>query len=151
MSHARQQIRELVAATLADLPTTADRVYVGKRRPFSGRHDPALVIYTTPATSGGQETSQRQNLGGRLARTMMLTIQGHVKSAHLVDDVLDDIAVEVEAAMAADPKFGGKIKDSYLHSTVSAVDAAGDEYDGAIRLVYLVNYSTLETTPSVLA
>jgi hypothetical protein len=141
----------MVKARLLDLPTTGDRVYVGKRRPFQGKHDPAITIYTTPATSGGQEATERANLGGRLRRMMMLTIQGHVKSPRLVDDTLDDIAAEVEAAIASDPKFGGQITDCYLHSTVTAVDIAGDEYDGGIRLMFMVLYSTMEGVPTAFA
>lgn len=151
MSHVRQQIRDAVVARLTGLKTTAKNVMVGRTRPLPLDYDPTLLVYTTPAQSGGQEAAKPLSLSfpRSIQRTMSLSIWGRVQQADLPDDLLDVIAAEVETAMASDPTFGGLVKDSVLAGTVSQVDANGDRHEGGIRLVYSVIYITRENAPTV--
>jgi len=154
VAHVRQQIREAVATKLTGLTTTGSRVLVGRTRPLGAGYSPTLLVYTTPAASGGQESVQRASLDGLLERRMMLSVVGHVQEPSPCDDTLDDIAVEVETALAQaleDGDFLGLVKDLVLQSTINQVDAEGDRHVGAIRLVFSVLYYTLENSPQTAA
>lgn len=153
MSHVRQQIRDAVVERLTGLNTTAKNVMVGRTRPLPLDYDPTLLIYTTPAQSGGQETAGPISLSypRTVRRTMSLSIWGRVQQADPPDDLLDTIAAEIETAMAADSTFGGLVKDSALAGTVSQVDANGDRHEGGIRLTYAITYVTRENAPTVAA
>lgn len=149
MSHVRQQIREKVVQVLTGLTTTGSRVYVGRTRPLEAGHEPTLLIYTTPAQAGGQESAQTINMDypRTLRRQMTLAIEGRVQENEPCDDLLDDIAAEVETAMS-DPRLGKLVKDCIYQSTVSQVDASGTRHEGAIRITYLVTYFTKEAAPA---
>ena len=149
MPHVRTQIRDAVAALLATTATAGDNVLVGRTRPLGVEHPPTLMVYSTPAVSGGQENASVMGLSTprRLSRVMMLSVVGHVQEATPCDDTLDQLAAEVEEALGGDIKLGGLVKDFVLASTVSQVDAVGDRHVGAIRLVFSVTYHTKENAP----
>lgn len=153
VDHVRQQIRNAVVVKLTGLTTTAERVIVGRTRPLPRDYMPTLLVYTTPAESGGQESARPMTLAfpRRLERTMSLSVMGRVQQAEPPDDLLDQIAMEVEVALSADHSLGNLTKDVALVSTVSQVDANGDRHEGAIRLVYSILYHTIENAPGVAA
>ncbi len=152
-AHVRQQIRDAIVAKLTGLTTTEDRCIVGRTRPLAQGYQPTLLVYTTPAASGGQETVRDLSMGEPrlLQRTMMVSVVGHINADHPPDDELDTVAAEVETALGGDSKLGGLVKDIILQSTVSQVDAAATRHEGAIRLVYNVYYFTRENAPTVSA
>lgn len=153
MAHARQQIRDHVAAGLAGLPTTGDRVLVGRTRPLPAGHAPTLLIYMR------SETAERAVRGAppKLERACTLYIDGRVSMAGVPDDVLDDIAAEVEAGVAAmieHPSalfFGGLAQNVQLRSTELIAEADGDKHIGGVRLEYLVTYRTVEGAATAVA
>lgn len=151
MPHIRQQIREAVAAGLAALPTTSDRVFIGRTRPLKKGHAPSLLIYTRT------ETSSRAVRGvpPTLERVCTLHLEGRVETAEPPDDLLDQIAVEIEAGMAAlvnhaTGKFvNGLAFNIQMQSTETLVEAQGESHIGGIRIEYLVKYHAAEGAPSV--
>lgn len=151
--HVRKQIRDAVVLKVTNLATTQDRVLVGRTRPLARDFAPTLLVYTTPAESGGQERAQPISMSypRRIERTMRLTLMGRVQQGEPPDDVLDQIASEVEVALGGDPKLGGLVKDSALIATMSSIDAAGDRHDGSIRIDYSILYHTIENAPDVAA
>jgi hypothetical protein len=155
MAHARQQIRDYVKAALTGLTTTADRVYTGRARPLAADALPTLLIYTP-------DENVRRAVHGRppgLERPMTLHIEGRVSVAMNVssDDLLDDIAAEVETAIAAKIDyaaavfFEGKAQNVELLRVEQVAKAEGEKDQGGIRLTYSVTYCTVEGAPSVLA
>src|SRR5215470_16309804 len=125
--HTRKLIRDAVAALVTGLPTTANRVFIGRTRPLGAGHLPTLLIYTT------EEQSDRPMQGnpGGLGRDLLLAIEGRTSTATPPDDLLDAIAFEVE----------GQLRDTTLLRTTVDVTSDGERHTGAIRLEYHIRYS----------
>jgi hypothetical protein len=146
MTHVRQQIRDYVAAGLTGLVTTEDRVYVGRTRPLPQGHKPSLLIYTRTERSGRAV----RGAPPKLERACTLHIEGRVVTGGPPDDLLDTIALEIEAGVAAmidysqAKFFGDLVQNVQLNGTEAISDAEGEKHTGGIRLEYLVTYSTVE-------
>lgn len=98
MSRPNKQIRASVVALLAGLPGIVT-VAASRTAPFDDNELPALNVVNrggtaTPVTLTGDGPSDRQITVG---------IDIHVKASNTVDDLLDDIAGAVEAALYAAP------------------------------------------------
>jgi hypothetical protein len=148
--HMRTQIRNYVVPGVTGLPTTGANVFVGRTRPLPNDHPPALLIYTRT------ETSVRA-VAGRpplLERPCTLHIEGRVLTASPPDDLLDQIAAEVEAAVAAlidynaGIFFGGLVQNVELTGTESFAKAEGEKHVGGVALQYRVTYRTAEGLPT---
>lgn len=149
-SHMRRQIRNYVEAGLGALPTTGNRVFVGRTRPLAEGHDPTLLIYMR------SETASR-SVHGRpplLARVCTLYVEGRVSIAEVPDDLLDTIAGEIETGMSAmvdyqtSRFFGGLILGLELVATEILAEADGKNHIGGVRLEYRVTYRTAEGAPT---
>src|SRR5215470_12026067 len=129
--HTRKLIRDAVAALVTGLPTTANRVFIGRTRPLGAGHLPTLLIYTT------EEQSDRPMEGnpGGLGRDLLLAIEGRTSTAMPPDDLLDAIAFEVEGQLR-DTNLDGLVFDTTLLRTTVDVIADGERHTGAIRLEY---------------
>lgn len=152
MAHARQQIRDYVATGLTGLPTTGANVFIGRTRPLPANHEPALLIYTRT------ETSKRAVAGRppKLERITTLHVEGRVVSGGPPDDLLDQIAAEIEAGIAALIDygsaifFGGLVENVDMVSTETLVKADGDKHIGGVQLTYQVTYRTAEGAPTAI-
>lgn len=145
MPHVRTQIRDAAIAALTGLPTTQHRVYAGRTRPLPAHHEPALLVYTR------EEVSERDAAGRPpiLAREVTLVVEGRVHVAVAPDDMLDQIASEVESALAADPRLAGKALDTMLRRTAIEALADGERHVGSVRMEFVVQYRTTQTAPGV--
>jgi hypothetical protein len=145
--HIRKQIRDAVKARLTGLPTTGTRVEIGRTRPLEARHDPLVLIYTR------DENSQRDAMGRppKLMRDVQLFVDGRVVTKTPPDDLLDQIALEVEVALAADKRLGGLAMDVLLVRTQSDVQADGESHVGATRMEYRVRCRTPDNEPGTAA
>lgn len=106
---------------------------------------PAIGVYTLSETVNAElsaNTSPRE-----LTREPKVMIECAVRGTDAVpvDDAMDDIAEQVEAAMDADRYLGGNVAESTLESTEMAVER-NDPRAGFITLTYAVTY---RTTPAV--
>ncbi|MCA1381298.1 hypothetical protein [Bradyrhizobium sp. BRP23] len=147
--HVRKQIRDAVVARLTGLPSTGNRVYVGRTRPLGAAHKPTLLIYTR------SETASRTVKGvpPKLDRVMILDVEGRVSLADVPDDTLDQIAGEIEAAMwdlfdGRGTFINGLAMDIKPVSTELIAEAAGERHIGGVRVEYLVTYRTAEGAPT---
>lgn len=136
MTHARTEIREAIKARLTGLPTTADRVFVGRTRPLAEGHQPTLLIYTVNEQSGRAVEGNPASLG----RTLLVVVEGRVSEATPPDDLLDTIASEVEAKLR-DAEDALDVLDIMLTTTAIDVRSEGSRHIGEINLVYSVRYS----------
>ena len=149
-SHMRKQIRNYVAAGLGALPTTGDRVFVGRTRPLAEAHDPTLLIYMRSETSS-RSVRGRPPLQDRVCT---LHLEGRVSMAAAPDDLLDTIAGEIEVGVAAmvdyqtSVFFGGLILGLELVATEILAEADGKNHVGGVRLEYRVTYRTVEGAPT---
>ena len=143
MTHVRKQIRDAVAARVTGLSTTGSAVH--KARIYSVPV-PALLVYTP------DEPAQLDAKGKTpsVERFLELRIEGLAgTSDETFIDILDQIASEVEIAMASDLTFGGLVKRGVLTRTQTgfAEGGEGNKTLGAIILTYEMRYRTAENNP----
>lgn len=143
--HARAAIRGAIVTALGGLATTGSRVYHGRTRPLGESHEPTLLVYATVEKSDIHSMSDE---GAILLRELTLAVEGRVIMADVPDDVLDDIAAEVEVAMQADPSLGGLALEVTLISTRITTQSPGENQAGEVRLEYRVQYRTRESAPA---
>lgn len=144
--HVRRSIREAAVAILAaNVSAVEGRVYPSRVRGLQEHELPALIV-ATPAESvsygsGGPVRPRIQD------RSVTLYVDVVAEAAEDVDDVIDDIAESVEAAMASDATLGLGAKDLRLTGSQSTVVGDGPELRGVARLQYSVSVSTREGVP----
>lgn len=142
--HVRRQIREALQALLAGLPATGDRVMAGRSRPLPAAHDPTLLIYAR------DERSQIAS-GGSPAihdRELDLFVDGRVSVKLLPpDDLLDDIARDVEARIGDGQTLSGLVRELTLVRTAITSWAEGERQEGSVRMQFRALYSVAEGTP----
>lgn len=137
MPHQRQLIRQAVKAQLLGATAAEDRVYTNRMFPYTRAQLPALAVYTLEEEVEPFNTAPRE-----LKRTLQLAIEAAVEETEEVDDALDVLALQVEAAMDLDETLGGTASDSLLSSTQMEVIETGSRSAGVIRLEYTVTYYT---------
>ena len=144
MSHVRQQIRERIATNVTGLTTTASRVFQSRVYNQQSTELPGLLVYTT------SEQSERDTFisTNGLNRVVDVVVEGYAKAASNLDDSLDTISAEVEAALAADPTCNSLSKDLALASTELEYTGEGDQPTGMVRMTFNVVYRTTATAPS---
>ena len=141
MSHARQQIREAVAAALTGLATTSTRVYQSRMRPVGDAGLPCLLI-TTDQEEIETTLQSRQN------RSLTVTVRGMAKTTTTLDDTLDTIAKEVETAAQAAGTLSGKVPGGLVLRTIDIeIDDALDKPAGVVVMQYQAGYFTQAGAP----
>lgn len=150
MAHQRKLIRQAVVALLVGANTAAGaRVKATRFDPHKKSQLPAIAVYTTsePVDLGASENTAPREL----TRNVKVEIVGFVAhtDALPVDDAMDDIAEQIEAAMDEDRYLGGKAADSILESTeLEVVEGEGsDPIVGVVSLTYSVTYRTSPAAP----
>jgi hypothetical protein len=138
----RQQLRERAGTTVSGLATTGTRVYQGRVYPLAQAQLPCLLVYTnSEEVEHATLTPPRKQF-----RRLELVIEGKARGDNL-EDTLDTIAKEVEAALYADRTLNSLARDSVLKSSDIDLSSQGDQPHGSVRLTYEVFYQTAEGTP----
>lgn len=137
--HERRAIREAIRTQLTGETAAGARVFETRQAPLRTDELPAIAIYTEDESvdPASGSTAPRE-----LRRTVNIAIEAWARAAADVDDVLDELALEIETAMDSDLEFGGTAYHSVLLSTEVGLKLDGDRPMGAIRLVYAVTYHT---------
>lgn len=153
MPHARKQIRDAVVALVTDLATTGRNVFPSRVYSLADEELPSLSVFTGDA--GNDEVVTKVTLGSPGKRPLFkrdcpLLIEGHAKVSDDIDDVLDQIALEVEIAMSNPITIGARDVPAQLRSTAKELSGEGEDQIGVVRLLYTVTYVTAENTPDVL-
>jgi hypothetical protein len=140
MPHHRQLIRAAAVDMLTGQTDAGSRVYRTRSLPVRKIPLPAISVYTLEelVTPESVDTAPRE-----LTRELPLLIEGWVRAGENVDDAMDELAVQIEAAMHADPYLRDTAAESILDSTVMEVIEDGDREMGLIVLTYAVTYRTL--------
>ncbi|MBD8875433.1 hypothetical protein [Roseibium polysiphoniae] len=148
MTHVRQQVRDAVISSLADLPTTGGNCHSMRTYPRGEKADPALLVYIL------QERSETFGIGGPgrdLERQIAVTIEAQARGAGF-DDTLDQIAAEVETVMFANRKLGGLAIDTTLVETrLELATDRDDRRSGVLILTYQVSVDGPEGNPEVVS
>jgi hypothetical protein len=141
-NHLRQQIRAALEAALTGL-ATASTVYVGRTAPIDADNLPALVLMTS------EESAEREAKGDHQARTLTATIEGHAQQASGILDAFDQIAKEVEVAIATDAPLAALVKSMDLTGTEVEITGEAIQPAGLVRLTYQLVYHTQSAAPDV--
>ena len=145
--HPRKAIRHAVVALLKNVTGADERVYATRTDTLKKSGMPAISVYTLrdPVRPDSEDAAQRE-----LTRDLKLEIACWVShsDALSVDDAMDDICEQVEAAMEADRYLSGAAGDSVLEGTVMQVveeDGRSDPLIGIATLTYSVTYRSIFT------
>lgn len=139
--HERQAIRDEIVARLIAADTAAEgRVVKSRSSPLKLDQLPMISVYNEiePIREGSEKGSDG------LERLFEVTIVGwtHASSDSDVDDDLDDLALEIEAAIDADPTLDRNSSSAHLVNTQFGIDMKGERPMGAVSLTYLCRYFT---------
>lgn len=153
MAHARKQIRDAVVALVTDLETTGRNVFPSRVYSLADEELPSLSVFTGDA--GNDEVVTKVTLGNTTKKPLFhracpLIIEGHAKVSDDIDDVLDQIALEIEVAMSNPITIGERTVPAQLRSTAKELSGEGEDQIGVVRLLYVATYVTAENTPDVL-
>lgn len=147
--HPRAKIRHKIFDLLLNKTKAGDQVFRTRVQPIRKLKLPSISIYTSSESvdPDGLQSAPRENL-----RNISLTIEGWVKvdttyPDRSVDDQMDDLALEIEHIVLADPQLGGIASDLFLESTDTEVIEIGDRLMGLIILTFDVEYCTLASVP----
>lgn len=143
--HVRTQIRDYAVGLTDALTSTSTRCYGARPKTRPLHTLPAWIVYTN---AEGVDISSGTRGSRRLERTPDLVFEGYAAATGDVDKTLDTMSAEVEAALAADPAFGGLLKDLSLRSVEKEQDDEAEKPTWLIRMTWYCEYHTRETAPT---
>jgi len=145
LNHVRAQLRHAVRNRLGQLPTTDGRAYAS--RVYSYDIVPAIGIWTLL-----EEINEEYMLlaADRFSSQRMCTlvVEIRAKKSDKVDDELDQISAEVEAAMAEDETWGGLAVQTLYLGFESEMDSEAEQPAGVLRQSYRLVYNIDQTDPT---
>jgi hypothetical protein len=148
MSHVRQQIRDALVTTLTGLTTTGANVFASRpqTRMLPATSLPALMIYTV------EESSERASLPFQyqLQRTLTVAVEARAQATADLDDTLDTICAEVEAAINASESAhtcGGKCEGISLTATSIDFEDDAEQPIGRAVMTWVTDYFTAADAP----
>jgi hypothetical protein len=142
MAHARKQIRDAVRERLQIL-TSDYSIFVSRVYPLEEGKLPAILIYTKSEEVEYQNIKQPRTQG----RTLAVAIEIYVKANLNSDNVVDDIARQIEELIGADVTLGSLVKDIKLQKIEISITGAGDVPVCTALMTYEVMYRTSENAP----
>lgn len=142
MPHARETIRDAVITAVTGLATTGasvsgSRVYAFGALPF--------LNVTTLNDEVVEVTTE-----GDVTRDLTVVVEARVKLAADVDDQIDDISAEIEAAIHADRTLGGVVKDIMIQNTEIEINGEEEQLIGIVRMEFLTQYRVALTDPTTI-
>lgn len=145
MSHLRTQIRDAIATAVTGLATTGSRVHKSYANPFGDSDLPALLVKLE-----GREDHQGFDISTAIERDLTAVITGYAKSSGDVDAILNQIALEVETALAAAPTLAGKCSAAWVTGLEAGIDTSLEKPAGRIDITLRVKYFTTAGSPGTL-
>jgi hypothetical protein len=139
MAHPRALIRQAAVAQLIAASTAAgSRVEATREIPYRRSNEPAIGVYTPDeATDTDTRTAPRE-----LTRDLRLVIEAVIVGVGGVDDALDDLAGQIEAAIDADDTLSGTAAETKSPQTETEVMEESGKRVGLLRITYTATYYT---------
>ena len=134
--HQRKLIRHAITAALLGATDAKKRVFPTRKVNHLLAELPVIAVYTL------NDDSELGDEPRELDRKLEILIECMVESKENVDDLMDDLAEQVEAAMNIDYTFGCLCHRSNLISTDLDSIEDSDREIGIIEMTYLVEYRT---------
>lgn len=142
--HERAAIRKAVVSALvgrapAFATSARDRVTSSRQAPIREAELPTINVYVDGETVDDVTASDSPR---ELTRTVVLVVEGWAGATADLDDVLDDLALEIERAVDADPFLGDTAADSVLTNTEIGLKIDGSRPLGCVHLEFAITYRT---------
>ena len=147
----RKLIRKKVTEILKNKTDAKDKVFPNASVPPWEEELPVILVYAR-----SESISEYAHAPRELERDLDLAIEiiatGPEVNLELktpepgkktLEDILDDIAEQVECAMSIDETLGGTADGSILQNTELEFDSAGGQPIGSARLTYSIAYFTM--------
>lgn len=142
MPHGRKQIRDAAKAQLTGLTTTGARVFAGRVESLTVVECPGLNVRVSSETPRDDMLTMLED---DAPREVQIIVEGYVNAGG--EDALDQIALEIEAALEADPTIDGLVDQLTYEGTLLRRVPEG-EYDHAVvTLTYSAIYIVSRTVP----
>lgn len=144
--HARDQI----ATAFIDALSMIAGITTTKGQLFSV-YDSQLPLQTVYATEEEIEIDNNQGrLTGLQRRTARITVQCYLKAEDNLESGLDDMAVNIEETIFADPVLKNLVRCLDLVSTLKETSKEGETEVGIISLTFSCRYMTEDGQPQVI-
>lgn len=139
MAHERKLIRDAVVAALTGETVAGTRVKSTREAPATTDELPCITVYTLEEPVQEGKSAPRE-----LKRNLVVAVDGWVESVEQddTDDLMDDLALEIETAMDADVYISNTASDSWLTFTEMKISRSGERTIGVVHMEYLVEYRT---------
>jgi hypothetical protein len=140
MAHVRDQVRDAVLAAVTGLTTTKKSAFASRVHPVSDTELPCILVFTR------SESSVPITMGSprRIARELVVMVEGYVKATDGYDDKLDKISKEVEAALYNNPSLQSLIRDIFLSDTEIKLAGDSEKPVAVISMSFTAKYHTAE-------
>jgi hypothetical protein len=145
MPHAHTLIRNAVGTALTGLTTTGARVFVNRLHPLADADLPGLRVFTDQ----DQIATASQHPPHLQTHALQVSVECCAKANTSLDSTVDQMALEVETALANGLTAGGQPVYPVL-TAISYQDEPGGTAVGVKRLDFLVGYRVMNTTPDTL-
>jgi len=149
--HARESIRHAIAALMRGTSTAGANVFPSRLFSLDESQLPSISVFTTDESNTETVTKLTLSQPPLVQRDLPVLIEAHAVMDENVEQVLDNLAVEIEKAMAQQIAVDGKNIPARLVSTQTTFSGDSDRQVGVIRLIYAATYATRENTPDQLA
>jgi len=137
--HERRQIRDAMIAALKGRTVAGEHVSATRLSPQRAALIPAVCVYAIDEVADGV-------VGNTLRRIVTMAVDAWVQTTapEGIDDALDDIALEVETALDAQPTLGLDFvfRTLRLESTDFGMKLETDRPQGCVQLKFSVVYQT---------
>lgn len=140
MSHVRQQIRAAAAGVLSAIPSVAS-VFVNRVHRVRESDLPCLMVTTD------DEAIRPLTVGGMVERELDLVIRVLVRATASMDDTLDSLIADVEAALAGNT-LGGLVRSIDLSEIHIELSSDLDVPAGEAAMVWKTTYYAAAGSPS---
>ena len=144
--HVRKQIRAAAVTALTGLATTGARVFASRVYPLQDADLPGLLV------SNSEEAIESASLGGAnryLQRTLTLEVKACVKQVSGYEDLVDQIAKEVETALANNNTLGALCKYIVPRGIETELAGEAEKPVAVATLRFEVLYYTALNAPDV--
>jgi hypothetical protein len=134
MSVPRTDIRTAAKNALLGATAAGQAVFTSKYTALMSETFPLILI-----SAAAEELESAQVQPAQYFRKLKLILSALVQANDSMDDVLDLVGSQVEAAMAKDPTLAGSVTGMVLKAIdLEAIE--GEQLFGAIHLTYEVGY-----------
>ena len=143
-NHARQQLREAVAAAVTSLTTTGANVFQSRFYPLQVSELPCLIV----TTDGDNVENITVHNPVQQQRATRVRIDGYARSVSSVDDTLDTISKEVETAIAN--ASSSVVKGLMYTGCQVDIEVVGDQPAGKVSMIFEKDLYTVSNAPDAL-